>query len=81
MGESQARLFEPDFIRSVKVCTSDDRLTSDAGLLLVREAEHRLGSTEYLVGQSWGPIRRSRGRIRSGWSWSWPIGPIPSPAG
>jgi hypothetical protein len=51
MGESQARLFEPEFNRSVKVCTSDDRLTSDAGLLLVREADHRLGLTEHLVGR------------------------------
>jgi len=60
MGESQTRLFEPQFNRSVKVCASDDRLTSDAGLLLLREADHRLGLTEHLVGQMVDPRRQDR---------------------
>jgi hypothetical protein len=51
MGESQGWLFEPSFNRSVKVVATDDRLTSDSGLLLLREADHRLGITEALARQ------------------------------
>lgn len=51
MGESQEWLFEPTFNRSVKVRASDDRITSDGGLLLLREADHRLGITEHLAGR------------------------------
>ena len=49
MGEPQGWLFEPTFNRSVKVKASDDRITSDGGLLLLREADHRLGITEWLA--------------------------------
>ena len=49
MGEAQEWLFEPSFNRAVKVCASDDRITSDAGLVLLREADHRLGLTESLA--------------------------------
>ena len=51
MGEAQAWLFEPEFNRAVKVCTTDERITSDAGLLLLREADHRLGLLEHLANQ------------------------------
>lgn len=43
MGEAQGNLFEPDFNRAVKVQATDHRLTSDAGVVLLREADHRLG--------------------------------------
>ena len=43
MGEAQATLFEPNFNRSLKVQSTDQRLTSNAGVILLREAEHRLG--------------------------------------
>jgi hypothetical protein len=46
MGESQEWLFEPSFNRAVKISAGDARITSDAGLVLVREADHRLGLTE-----------------------------------
>ena len=46
MGEAQEWLFEPTFNRSIKVRQKDQRLTSDAGVLLLREADHRLGFTE-----------------------------------
>lgn len=49
MGKAQEWLFEPSFNRAVKVCASDDRITSDAGLVLLREADHRLGLTESLA--------------------------------
>ena len=46
MGEAQKWMFEPSFNRAIKVRGGDDRLTSDAGVLLQREADHRLGLTE-----------------------------------
>ena len=58
MGESQGWLFEPTFNRSVKVQASDDRITSDGGLLLLREADHRLGITEWLAGRLDDPRRQ-----------------------
>jgi hypothetical protein len=58
MGESQGCLFEPSFNRAVKVLATDDRLTSDAGLLLLREADHRLGITESLANALHDPRRQ-----------------------
>lgn len=43
MGEAQVNLFEPEFNRSIKVQATDQRLTSNAGVILLRDAEHRLG--------------------------------------
>ncbi len=43
MGEHQGNLFEPQFNRSIKVQGTDQRITSNAGVILLREAEHRLG--------------------------------------
>lgn len=60
MGEAQPWLFEPEFNRAVKVRTTDERITSDAGLLLLREADHRLGLTEHLAGQLIDPRRPDR---------------------
>lgn len=51
MGEAQGWLFEPSFNRAVKVDATDERITSDAGALLVREADHRLGLIEHLASQ------------------------------
>lgn len=62
MGEAQGWLFEPEFNRAVKVDTTDERITSDAGLLLVREADHRLGLTEHLAAQLHDP--RNPAKIR-----------------
>lgn len=49
MGERKRPFFEPTFNRSIKVQGGDDRLTSDAGVLLLREADHRLGLVESLA--------------------------------
>ena len=62
MGESQGWLFEPSFNCSVKVLATDDRITSDSGLLLLREADHRLGITESLAERLHDP--RQQDRIR-----------------
>lgn len=48
MGEARKPLFEPLFNRSIKVRAVDDRLTSDAGVILLREADHRLGLVKSL---------------------------------
>jgi hypothetical protein len=49
VGEGKKPLFEPSFNRAVKVRGGQDRLTSDAGMLLLREADHRLGLTQSLA--------------------------------
>jgi hypothetical protein len=62
MGESKKLLFEPSFNRAVKVRGGEDRLTSDAGTLLLREADHRLGLIQSLAAQL--HDRRHPDRIR-----------------
>jgi len=64
MGESQGWLFEPSFNGSVKVLASDERITSDSGLLLLREADHRLGITESLARRLVDPRREDRIRYQ-----------------
>ena len=51
MGEAQGCFWEPTFNRSIKVRQKDDRLTGDAGLLLLREGDHRLGLTAALAAE------------------------------
>lgn len=46
MGEAQDTLFEPEFNRAIKVQTSDQRITSHAGAILLREIDHQLGLIE-----------------------------------
>jgi hypothetical protein len=52
VGEAQGTqgyLFEPGFNRAVKVRVGDDRITSDSGVILLRETDHRLGLLESLA--------------------------------
>jgi len=49
MGEAQGTLFEPEFNRSIKVQTFSQKLTSHAGAVLLREADHQLGLVESLA--------------------------------
>ena len=49
MGEAGPVFFEPSFNRAIKVRSRDERITSDAGVLLVREADERLGLIKSLV--------------------------------
>ena len=51
MGEAQDTLFEPDFNRSIKVQTASQKITSHAGVVLLREADHQLGLMESLADQ------------------------------
>lgn len=45
MGEAHGRFFEPTFNQSVKLRQVDPHITSDAGAILLREIDHRLGLT------------------------------------
>lgn len=58
MGEAKKWLFEPSFNRAVKVRANDERITSDGGFLLLREADHRLGVTEALGDRLHDPRRQ-----------------------
>lgn len=51
MGEGQGWLFEPTFNGSIKLRQVDERITANAGLLLLREADHRLSLTADLAAQ------------------------------
>ena len=62
MGEGKKPFFEPTFNRSVKVRGGDDRLTSDAGSLLLREADERLDLTQSLAAKLYD--RRKPEKIR-----------------
>jgi hypothetical protein len=64
MGEAGRFLFEPDFNRAVKVDTTDERITTDAGALLLREADHRLGLLEHLAQQLRDPRQPERIRYQ-----------------
>jgi hypothetical protein len=62
VGEGKKPFFEPSFNRAIKVRGGDDRLTSDAGTLLLREADDRLGLTASLAAKLYD--RRRPDRIR-----------------
>lgn len=47
MGEQQSTLFVPDFNRSIQVEARPERLSVDAGALVLREAFSRLGLDEF----------------------------------
>jgi hypothetical protein len=42
MGEDQANVFEPSFNRSIKVQAKNQRITSNAGVMLLREVDEHL---------------------------------------
>lgn len=60
MGERQQWLLEPTFQRAVKVAAGSERLTSDGGAVLLREADHRLGLTESLAARMHDPRQPER---------------------
>ncbi|MCD0462025.1 IS1380 family transposase [Roseiconus lacunae] len=64
MGEQQGNLFEPQFNRSVKVQATDHRITSRAGVILLRDAEHRLGLFDAISKDIRDPRRPDRIRYR-----------------
>src|SRR4028118_710677 len=46
MGEEQGILFSPEYNRSIQVEARPEKLTADAGALLMREVMERLGYSE-----------------------------------
>jgi len=58
MGERDSWLLEPTFQRAIKVAATDERLTSNGGALLLREADHRLGLSESLAARLQDPRRQ-----------------------
>ena len=56
--------FIPTFNRAVKVRNRDERITSNAGALLLREEDHRLGITADLAASLHDPRRQDRIRYR-----------------
>lgn len=60
IGPAHGWLFEPSFNRSIKLRAADPRITSDAGALLLREADHRLGLTADLAARLIDPRRADR---------------------
>ena len=57
MGEHQSTLFTPDFNRSIQVEAREDRLTADAGAVLLREVFTRLRLEEFLAAKLVDPRR------------------------
>jgi len=55
VGERKETFFEPTFNRSIKVQVGDDRLTSDAGALLLRQADHELELIASLASRLYDP--------------------------
>lgn len=64
MGEQQSNLFEPQFNRSIKVQGTDQRITSNAGVVLLREADHRLGLVDSIAAGIQDPRRPDRIRYQ-----------------
>jgi hypothetical protein len=60
MSEEVEAFFEPTFNRSVKLRARDHRLSSDGGVLLLREADERLGLIDSLVSTLYDPRRPDR---------------------
>jgi len=49
MGEQQPTLFPLHFNRSIRIEDRPERLTGDAGVLALRQIDHRLGITDWLT--------------------------------
>ena len=60
MGEDQSNTIKPAFNRSVRIQFEDRRLTGKAGLLLLRDADSRLGIIESIARNSFDPRRQDR---------------------
>ena len=60
LGVAKVSSFEPDFNRSVKVEFDDQRLSSNAGVLLLRQADRKLQIIETSVQRMRDPRIRQR---------------------
>ena len=64
MGEGKFTGFQAEFNRSIQVEFTDDRITSNAGVLLLRQIDHQLGLCESIAGKIHDPRRADRIRYR-----------------
>ena len=55
MSEEKSTFFDATFNGSVKIRSRDQRLSSDGGLLILREADQRLGLVESLTARMTDP--------------------------
>jgi hypothetical protein len=62
MSEEKTPFFDTTFNGSVKIRSRDHRLTSDAGALLLREADQRLGLIESLASELFDPRKQDMTR-------------------
>lgn len=58
MSEAESAFFKPTFNRSVQVRARDQRLSSDGGVLLLREADERLGLIDSIASRLFDPRQR-----------------------
>jgi len=58
MSEDGSALFQTSFNRSIHVRTKDHRLSSNGGLILVREVDERLGLIDRLAGRMYDPRKQ-----------------------
>ena len=65
MSEEKSPFFEPIFNRSVKFRARDQRLSSDGGVLLLREADERLGLVETIASRLYDTRRQDLIRYHS----------------
>lgn len=54
-SEAEACVFAPSFNRAIRVNAHDDRSTANAGMLILREINHRLGITDLLADRLYDP--------------------------
>jgi len=66
MGEDHGAVFRPTFQGALKIRGMDERLTSDGGAILLREADHRLGLVESLAGKLFDPRNPEKIRYELG---------------
>lgn len=64
MGERCEWLFEPTFNRAVKLRQADHRISDNAGVILLREIDHRLAVTADLAAELTDPRRPDRIRYQ-----------------
>jgi hypothetical protein len=60
MGEAKSNRLEPNFNRSVKVEFDDERVTSNAGVILLRELDDKLDITHAVAQKMCDPRRQDR---------------------
>ncbi len=60
MGEAKSNQLEPNFNRAVKIEFDDERITSNAGVILIRELDDQLDIVAAIVSKMFDPRRQDR---------------------